>query len=300
MVAIGFVGLNTYKRDGLRFRSVVQDNIDMYSGEDGGLPTFATSCDFLKPEDAKHFSCKIDSRGEPKYALIGDSKAIALWAGLFRTSTEGHTWMYINVVPVLSDDPIYNYFNKIPVETAIDIIGNKRSVDSVAIAAASRSLFQLANDFSIEDLPSSKNYRSALDGLDRVVTKLIAFGKNVVLVMDNPTLPHKEDCIDRKTSSSFINSIVLGPRKPNPNCHFAIETFRQLSKQYRDMLFEIERKHPGRVRIFDATDILCDAQKGVCSIEKNGRLLYDLTDHISDYGSTLVGAALNRFMTANP
>lgn len=55
------------------------------------------------------------------------------------------------------------------------------------------------------------------------------------------------------------------------------------------MLLEIESKHPGRVRIFDATNILCDAQKGVCPIQKNDRLLYDIADHISDYGSTPVG-----------
>ena len=304
MAATGYVGFTTYQRDGLNFRSVVRDNISMDSGFDGGRPSFATSCDFLKPEDTELFYCAIDARADPSYAVLGDSKAGALFVGLFRTSTEGHTWMYIGskpddpLLPVLSNDLVYSIYQKRPLEVAIDLIGTKQSIHTVVIAAATRALFRLQNDYSIDDLPSSKNYGPALDGLDKTVTRLITFGKNVVLAVDNPTLPHKEDCIDRKTSSNFINSIVL--RQPNPNCHIATQTYRQLSKQYRDVLFEIERRHPGRVRIFDATTTLCDAEKDVCSIEKNGRLLYSYADHISDYASTLVGRALNQFIDRNP
>ena len=303
MALIGYVGLTTYHRDGLKFRSVVTENINMDSGFDGGWPPFATSCNFVKPEDTKLFNCAIDSRTEPRYALLGDSKAGALFRGLFRTAIEGKNWMYIGstesdpLLPVLSNDPVYSYYKKKQINLAIDLIGSRESVQTVAIAAATRALFQIQIDYSIEDLPSSKNYQPALDGLDKAVAKLIAFGKNVVLVMDNPTLPHKEDCIDRRTSSSFINKVVLGP--PNPNCHLAIQTYRQLSKKYRDMLVEIRERHPGKVRIFDATNILCDAQNAVCSIAANGRLLYGGTDHISDYASTLIGGALNRFIAIN-
>jgi peptidoglycan/LPS O-acetylase OafA/YrhL len=306
MAVIGYIGFTTYQRDGLNFRSVVRDSISisMDSGRDGGLPSSARSCDFLKPEDTKLFYCASNSRADPRYALLGDSKAEALFEGLLRTSVESHTWMYIlnkddpPLLPVLSDDPIYSHYKKKQVEAAIDIIGNKQSIHTVVIAAATRALFQLENDYSIDDLPSSKNYGPALNGLDQAVTKLITFGKNVVLVMDTPTLPHKEDCIERKTSSSVFNSILL--KSSNPNCHIAIQTYRQLSNQYRDLLLEIERTHPGKVRIFDATTILCDVQKGICSIEKNGRLLYGYTDHISDYASTLVGTALNQFLDRNP
>src|SRR5262249_47797182 len=152
--------------------------------------------------------------------------------------------------------------------------------------------FQIQNDYSIEELPSNKNYGPALDGLNRTVTRLISFGKNVVLVMDNPTLPRKEDCIHRRTSVNFVNSII---DPSNPNCHLPIQEYLRLSKQYRDLLFEIEKQHPESVRIFDATNILCDVQNGICSIEKNGQVLYGFTDHISDYASTLIGGALNQF-----
>jgi peptidoglycan/LPS O-acetylase OafA/YrhL len=300
MVAIGYIGLGTYQGDGLKFRSVVKENIDIDSGSDGGWPRFATSCNLIRPEDRELLNCVIDSRAEPTNALLGDSKALALFMGLFRTSVEPDTWMYIGankngpLVPVLSNNPIYSDYNKNLVERAIDVISTKQSVHTAVIATATRALFRVEKDDSAEQLPSNENYKAALDGLNRAVTKLISIGKNIVIVIDNPTLPHKEDCIDRRTSLSFINGLIVKPS--NPSCHLPIQEYLRLSERYRDLLFEIERKHPESVRIFDATNILCDVQNGVCSIEKNGRLLYSYADHISDYGSTLVGQALNRFV----
>lgn len=303
MLTVGGTGLYTNLHNGLEARAVVQGNIRLDSGADGGWPKFGRSCEFLKSEERHLFTCAVDSRGEPRFAVLGDSKAGVLFQGLFRTSVEGGTWIYFGsgksgpLLPVLSNNPIYNFYKKEPIQTAIKILGEKPNIHTVVISAASRAFFQLNNDYSIEDLPSSPNYAAALDGLDNAVSRLISYGKKVVLVVDKPTLPHMEDCIDRKTSSDTFNRLFLRPG--NANCHLSIDKYRTLSKQYLDMLHEVQTRHPSEVRVFDATSILCDSLTSFCSPTKNGRLLYGVTDHISDYGSTLVGQALNQLLTSD-
>jgi peptidoglycan/LPS O-acetylase OafA/YrhL len=304
MLLIGGIGLDTARHDGLKSRAVVAENVSFDSGLDGGRPKYALPCNFLPRAEQDLFYCAIDSRGAPRYALLGDSKAGALFPGVFRTAPPERPWLFIGsgnsgpVIPVLSHDPIYDQYKKKPIETAIGLIGNWHSIRTVVIVTAARALFQLPVDDSLEGLPASKNYAAALGGMDRAVTKLIAYGKNIVLLVDNPTLPHKKDCINRKTSSALVNAVLVRPS--SADCHLPIRKYLLLSKQYRQLLYEIKKRHPGRVEIFDATDILCSTLGGICSPTKNRRLLYFMTDHVSQYGATLVGTALNRFLDATP
>lgn len=295
------LGIYTYQKDGISSRLVAQLNAEMKnSGYDEGWPEFSGRCDFLKPEDDGLFECKIDARNEPRYAVIGDSKAGAVASGLFRTSVEEGGWMYFGngrgkaeeLFPILSDDPVFDCCRKESAKRVLEIVGGKTSVEAVVIAIASRRLFKLGNDYSIEDLPASPHYDRALSGLDNAVSYLINRGKKVVLLIDNPTLPYPENCMDRKTGSDIMDGMILRPR--NPDCRMPIEKYLFLSKQYREMLYEVERRHPQMVRVFDPISILCNSGVGVCSLVKNGRLIYGVTDHISDYASTLVGYELNR------
>lgn len=298
MAVVAGAGLLTYADAGLPFRAVAEDSVALETGGDGGWPPSLQDCDFLSPQDRTLFTCKVDTRAPPSYALIGDSKAGALLPGLARASPADRTWLYLGsrrgqpLFPVLSQDPAYSQYRKRPVQVAIDLIDGTKSVQIVVIATAARALFQLGSDDSLADLPASPLYAAALAGLDQTVEVFLAHGKEVVLLMDNPTLPHMEDCLSRRTGIGFLDALIARPE--NPACRLPIPRYRALSKPYRDLLYAIESRHPGRVRIFDATDILCDAESGVCLPEKHGRILYGITDHLSDYGSTLVGTALNR------
>jgi peptidoglycan/LPS O-acetylase OafA/YrhL len=304
MLCIGSAGFAVYYMGGFKSRNVVRKNINLESGFDGGWPKYGRSCDFVKPEDRSLFYCAVDARGSPRYALIGDSKAGALFQGLFRTADGNANWLYIGsgdsgpLVPVISDDPIYRIYKKRPVEVALQIINKMESVDTVVIATSARALFQLKVDYSIEDLPESKSYAPARRGLGWVVSELISKGKRVVLLVDNPTLPHMDHCINRKTASDLLDGLLV--KSSDGSCFLPIEKHRRLSKIYRDMLYEIEAEHHGKVFVFDATDILCDVQSGVCPPFKNDRPLYGVTDHISDYGATLVGRSLNDFLNSMP
>ncbi len=302
MVILGAMGLLVHAKHGVESRAMVHANAKIENGEDGGFPIYAGPCDFLSPEEQQLFYCAIDKREKPHFALIGDSKAGALFLGLFRTSQEEGTWLVMTsggggtFVPVLSDKLLYATQNKLPIENAIKVINRTDSINTVVIATSARALFRLKNDYSIEDLPASKNYDDALEGLDSVVSKLLSANKQVVLVVDNPTLPHMEDCLYRQTSSPLVNFIV--PPTANTACQLPVSRHLELSKKYRHMLSAIESRHAGKVKIFDPTATLCNMTAGVCQPTKNGRYLYHVTDHISGYGATLVGQELNRFLHA--
>lgn len=295
LAACGAAGLLVAAQEGVQQRAVVQGNLRLERA--ARWPPFTAPCPFL-PATQKHLlQCHADMREPPRFALLGDSKAGALFPGLFRTAAPGGTWLFVGsgasgpLLPVLSGDPLYSYVSAHAVDFALRTIEETKSVETVVIAAAARALFGLANDTSIADLPASRNYLSALNGLDATVSRLTAAGKRVVLLVDNPTLPHMEDCVGRKTSSDLVNGLLAAAA--NPQCRITIARHLELSRQYRELLEAVRARHPGEVSVFDTVPILCDRDSGVCAAMRDGRLLYGFTDHISEYASLLVGRALN-------
>jgi len=302
MCFVGFIGYGSYLQEGFPFREVVKNNPSKDTGWGGGAEGhLVNECGITDVEDKKLFAtCEKAGRQTPKYALLGDSKAAALYRGVMRTSTEGNRWLVIgghgsngSPVPVLSDSRIYNSYQKLT-NIAIDAIINNTNIETVAFMTATRVLFQLKNDHSIEDLPTNKNYDVALDGLKNSTGKLINAGKKIVLIVDNPTLPDPKDCLNRKTSSDLLNNILL--KSPNEHCRLQLSRHLELSQQYRKLLFEVQAGNPEKIKIFDTTQYLCDMTQGVCLSHKNGRRLYRYTDHVSDYAAGLIGEGLNAFL----
>lgn len=297
MAAVGAFGFFVMAQRGLEQRAVVQSNVSLDAVRATNLPPLATSCPSVPPEHRKLFQCYVDKREPPRFALLGDSKAGALFPGVFRTSTPGGTWMAIAsgksspLLPVLSDSPLYAYVNGSAVDAAVRTLEGAKSVETVVIAAATRALFGLANNHSIADLPASGNGRAALDGLDATVSRLVAAGKQVVLVVDNPTLPHPEDCVGRKTASTFVNALLAAP--PNPACSITLAKHLELSRPYRELLEELRRRHPGRVELFDTLPVLCNQSTQTCAATLDGLFLYGVTDHVSPAAARKLGEALN-------
>lgn len=304
MLMVGYAGYNTYARDGLAFRDLVKINASIKSGEDGGAGAFmihgcGSNDAFL---NAHVGNCVTDSRGTSRFALLGDSKAAALFPGLIRTSDEKGRWLFIGgagpegaPLPVISNADIYKVYQKFSVP-AIAAIANNKDVEKVVLVAATRALFALANDKDIEDLPSSKNYAIALNGLENTVKVFAQAGKKVILVVDNPTLPHPEDCLNRRTTFGIVNDLLV---RELPECVLPLKKHLALSSSYRALLNAVKSSFPDTVTLFDTTDYLCDVNNGICTHRKYGRFLYAYTDHISDFASGLVGKGLNAFLKSN-
>lgn len=302
MPLVGVVGYNTFARHGLVFRDVVKINTSLATGNDGGPGVeLVHDCGLNEVDKALFFGCFKDPRGPVKYALLGDSKAGALWPGVVRTSSAAGRWLLIGdngpaggSVPVLSDNRIFSSY-RAAAETMVNGAAANPDIQVVVIATSARAMFSLEHDYNIEDLPTNGNRDAVAAGLHNTVEKIVRARKKVVLVVDNPTLAHPEDCLGRVTPISVVNKLLV---VENENCRISLERQLQLSQKYRSVLEEVRAAFPDDVALFETAKYLCDDVTGYCGMRKDGRFLYGHTDHISDYAAGLIGKDLNQFLDA--
>lgn len=285
-------------------REVTTINHDPNTGFDGGFgesPIKHNCREISKKLIDLHARCVLDSRHGIRYAIIGDSKARALITGLIRTSTDKGRWILIGgnatrgaPVPVLSDNDIYKKHQELAA-ISLEFLASNDNIDIVVFAIAARTLFNLNTDYEINDLPSSPYYKAAYDGLLRATKQITEKGKKVVLLVDNPTLPHPQHCMERITSLRIINDI-LSLKQKNKKCIVKLDEYYRLSDQYNKLLVSIRDTNPQKIFVFDTIPYLCDMHKRECSTFKGDRFLYGNTDHISDFAAGLIGQGLNDFL----
>lgn len=301
MLLVGAAGTYTYAKNGLIQREFVQAYSDSITGEDGGfagtkvLQTCGIQELYLRniiPD------CYQDFRGPAKYALIGDSKARVLYPGLVRTSSDDGRWLYMgsDIVPVISSKKVYasRQLHAVAVQQAL--LGNP-SVEAVTIAVSTRHLFLLSYDDSVDDLDASPYFDDVYDGMKKFIQPLTAAGKRVVLIMDNPTLAHPEDCFARKTGFGFVDDALI---KTNPNCSMTIGHYHLVAGKYRTLIKMLKLVDHKNVTVFDTEQYMCDEETQTCGQRKGDRLLYKYTDHISDYVAGQIGRDLNNFLNTHP
>jgi peptidoglycan/LPS O-acetylase OafA/YrhL len=305
MACISFAGIYTYVNQGISNRYIESIN-EFNTGYDGGIPNdLVKPCNFDKKYDTKFVLCYVDQRPPLKFALLGDSKAAAIWPGILRASkNEGH-WMFVggngkfgSPVPIISDLPAYSK-NQEAIKSAVSIIKNNQQIKVVVLVSATRALFQLKNDNDLNDLQSSPNYDNALHGIEAVIHSLILAGKDVVIVEDNPTLAHPEDCQIRRSNIKFID-YLLPDEAPSQKCNITITRHLALSEKYTKLLLALKNKFPNKFHVFKTLKFYCDEGSDVCSQKdhKTGRYLYSYTDHISDFAASKVGLELNNFVVS--
>jgi peptidoglycan/LPS O-acetylase OafA/YrhL len=280
------------------FLSVNSLDSSGYAGGDRGYAT--VGCGIADRSERRLFGmCSHDSRGPALYALWGDSKAAALYPGLLRTSLDRRYWTFIGgngrggtAVPVVATEGALSMYRQLSA-IALKSLAADSKVETVVLVTATRALFLLQDVTSIEELPRSENYARVLEALTNSVTALLAAQKKVVLVIDNPTFPDPTMCMHRRTVPQAMGRVL---DVPQPVCEIAISRQLELSRQYRLVLEQVARIDPDRVAIFDTVPILCDTTARMCRLDKDGRLMYSYTDHISDYAAGVVGKELNEFL----
>ena len=316
LLLVGIVGYTTYLLNGIPARNVHYHNQALIGHTKiSSDENFVNGCGISKPEEMSVFEvCGHDKRGNVKYAIMGDSKAYALYQGLVRTSSSQARWLMIGGTSI-HGAPIPMLTNSDNTSIALTVVASNAiaqnsEIETVVLVTSIRGLFQLKdgtnleteknyNHFYLENLPlvSAKVYENTQTALTFTVEKFIKAGKKVVIVVDNPVLPHPYDCVGRKTSFEFFNQFL--PQQ-NPACFVPLSRFESQISGYKKMLNNIKQAHLKYVEIFDATDIYCNRQTDVCGPLLNNKLLYNHTDHISDYAGGLVGQKLNDFLSKSP
>ena len=238
LVAVGFCGLTIHQFNGVHDRAINHMNVsDNWVGNVSAK--LVNECGMSSEEKRFIAFCVADRRGHPVYAVFGDSKAAALFPGLVRKSAVGQRWMLIGganssgaPIPVISDAKQYRSFESMTVATA-NALARNPSLRVVVLATAIRSLFR-TTDLYLADLPRTRNSEIVFLGLDKMVAQLAAAGKEVVLMMDNPTLADPVSCISRRTPSKIINRIFQ--HQVNSACSISISDNIKRTKVYRDQV----------------------------------------------------------------
>jgi peptidoglycan/LPS O-acetylase OafA/YrhL len=304
MACICFVGIGLNWSDGLAFRQVVKLNRDPALAYEGGVEgePIVKGCDWVgTPTFGLIGSCVRDGRGPLRYALVGDSKALALLPGLIRTSSEAGRWEAMTgnalmgaPLPVVSSSPAYKRHMEVS-SAALTYLRNTTDVRVVVFTVAARTLFNLRIEAAMADLPGSRHYSTVRDSLRETTQGLVASGKKVVFVVDNPALPDPEKCTQRRTAFVSLDRL-LGLEQHNLPCHLKLATYLQRTQQYRAILTELSQRSPGNVFAFETMPYLCDSRGDDCPAYQNDRPLYGSTDHMSDYAAGLVGRGLNQYL----
>ncbi|MBI3903148.1 MAG: acyltransferase [Nitrosomonadales bacterium] len=301
MLAVGIAGYDARSNEGFEFREVVSINSQAINDSDINVHNVGGGCGIRQAADEEMVqNCVSDDRGNVRFALVGDSKAAVLAPGLFNASTDNGHWLFIGgwtshgaTVPVISNEPVYENFQSSS-KIALDALAGNPDVKVVVFTTATRNLFRLNNETSIDDLPASPYAEVAFAGLDGMISALIRAGKKVVITVDNPTFRDPKQCIRRITSLSWLNRAMnLGH---DPSCSVSYDRHLELTAQYRMVLDRLQAKYPDKLRIFDTLGQLCDMEDRMCTPFHEGRLLYSYGDHISQYASTRIAAKLVPFV----
>jgi len=299
MIVVGLVGYVTFEKDGFDSRRVVQMNPEIVGAPDiDSNPNVVNGCGIENPDNESIFLiCIQDVRDQPRFALIGDSKAATLISGFVDTSGANGRWLFIqgpygSPVSLLSTNPFYEQFRPSSL-IAMEALAGNSDIDVVVLQGAVRSMFALPDETSFSELPNSPYYEIVTEGLRNSITILTEAGKKVVLYVDNPPLPNPEDCLQRKTSFGIMNHLLV---KPNPLCELPIDTFDAQTTKYRSMLNQLKQEFLGRVEVFDPTEIYCGSTDRICRHVRWNQMMYSYTDHPSDYAARIIGQKFNPFL----
>ncbi len=303
-------------------RDVVRENPQAtQTGFAGGARELSIPCDLPQNQRDLFLVCAKDYRGNVRYALLGDSKAHAMYQGLVRTSSADGRWLFVGgtkqfgaTIPVISDAPEFAAYQKSS-RLALTMLQKDKAIQVVVFVVSMRALFQLSDgvkagnrdtyDYQyLRQLPASSTMELAYAGLKRAITAMQEAGKQVVFVVDNPPLPEAIDCAGRKTASTQLNRwFHLEHRGANPDCSLPVDKFRRDAEKYFQLIHRLQFEFAHGFKVFDASTIYCDGPSGLCGATKQSRLLYAYTDHISDFAAGLVGEKLNPYLaqlTAKP
>jgi len=291
MIAMLFIGYGIKQNDGLKFRHYGRLNADASTiviGADREL--LAHECG-LSDEQIKNFGfewCLSQNKAVPaRYAIVGDSKAEALYYGIAREAPATSNVLLMGsltlVNSVLPDQSVLA--NK-RARVALESIKSNSTVDWVIL---SNTLVHLVttNDKGLIDVPPHPGVMAAhLQHYEMLVDDLERSGKHVMIVLDNPTLPDPNSCIQGDlTPYAWLNRVVY--RQANPDCSFRYSDHMIGTAPYRDFFINLANRRPNIV-LFDTSPYLCDVAKDNCTYHEDKQFLYSYGNHISDVASSKI------------
>ena len=286
VLMLGIAGFTVKSLHGIKSRQ-----FSMLNGDSGTMVLGADrnklqrECGIAEPQKSIFQYCLRGGTEEPRYALLGDSKAEALFYGLVRESKQDMQWMMIGTIFPPEANAAADDQQQLKNRLALETIVHNPSVKVVVWTMALRDIFPVNTEtgFIAENvvMPPEK-----IAAFSLTIEQLEQAGKRVVFVIDNPTFPDPTSCISGGlTSSALLNQFLR--RKENPYCTLRYTDHLAGTRLYRQFIAELKSRHP-RLAVYDPTPLLCDISHNVCAITHEGKFLYSYGDHISDYANSMI------------
>ncbi|WP_332855180.1 acyltransferase family protein [Duganella sp. S19_KUP01_CR8] len=278
MLALAAAGGALYRANGLPLRASVVDSAaqqkELFVVED--VPN-ATACKARYGFTSIYEYCLMDDPTKaPTVAMLGDSHAFHIWAGLNRYyHSRGENLVYFGTrVPFVNlpvgDDP---YQKVVPM--MIDKVMQATTVKTVIISTFAR--------LNIEDEGGKKMTQALHDTL----AMFVASGRKVIYVSDTPYLDFEpRSCIRRG---------AIPTSQTRTDCSLPRAKQDQQIARHKVAEQQALRDLP-MVQVFDAAAQLCDAQR--CLVMRENKMMYRDTHHLSHEGDLFMGERYGRQMDA--
>lgn len=270
MTIVGYVGYNTYDRDGLKFRA--NSTLKAFNGDIGHLEYhkfiaqkyFICQPDIIANESLKWegFTRCIQSKSDSNIdiALVGDSHAEHLFLGIAEALPNKNIVFYIKGSSPFVDNPEF--------KNIFDSIIASKSIKKVILT-----------EYWLGRLAAVPSNSSLANELIRTIDKLTSAEINVYLVDDVPTFPFTPDKCQGKRWLATKDA----------TCIMNVDESRKQIATYIDALNTVVRNRPD-VRILNIGKYFCDTN--ICSMTKGQDILYRDNNHLNLNGSRYVGKQL--------
>ena len=300
MIIVGYVGYNTYSRNGLPFRikEAIAGKNAMFSDEN--TPWLAQNQDARCKSKYPGFPgsyCRMSKEGDPTIQIIGDSHALAFYPGLRDESNSTENILYVGdggCVPLFNVATINDAkFNEVDhtknhcmhiANSAIEIAEKNNTHTNILWF---RGLLYLENNvqiFSVSQPKLTDKDSIIKAGLRETLDRLIAKKNRLIVVLDNPELN-----FDPKSCSIRPLELASYPKI----CAIARKDFDDASRRYRELIVSVLKDYPS-IMVFDSAEQLCDQQW--CWTIKNEKMMYRDDDHLSLDGAKLQARELLKLL----
>ena len=227
-------------------------------------------------------------------AVLGDSHSIDVFLALdhhFQSSNVGIVRLGKGNCP-----PLYNVANSVFGDDDFCLATTNRNLDWVfskpeikTVYLSSIGPMYLAEKDTrygmsfVEDPKLLGNRAIFAAGLESSIRRLLAVGKEVVVVIDWPGLPFlPQECVDSRP-------LRLTAYQRREQCRIPRKYFEDDNREYRALLLALREKFP-EVLYWDTPDVFCNEK--FCDVERDGLMLYRDGGHLSRGGSRYLGEQL--------
>lgn len=300
MIGIGYVGFNTYQREGLPFRKNVKQAELVNKEFSGTLWRFTQNeiCNNKYPlagsKDYGWWFCIANKNEDPTILLLGSSYANDLYPGfasnpyfskhsVLSIGTCDPAWIdeekFVESKPGLDYSPCVGYRHRDQQILIDKIINDSKSLKLVVMNGLNPH----------PDLDYIKRLKRRIDYIESKGIKTIIFLPRASVDFDK----YGRMLVDFDIKGCFARPFS----NAKYDCKIQIEKINKAINDFSPVVTEISKTNPN-VKFFDQTQLFCENKK--CSFVRNNLpLIRDIYGHMSEYGSMELSTIFHNWAKIN-